>query len=83
MIMEETGLRIGEALGIKYTEDIDFEKKRIFVRYRDANANRAFAKNAEERFMKISDATFSLINTAYASAITIATSFKRTIALNR
>lgn len=62
MIMEETGLRIGEALGIKYTEDIDFEKKRIFVRYRDANANRAFAKNAEERFMKISDATFSLIN---------------------
>ena len=31
-LMEETGLRIGEALGIRYTEDIDFEKKRIFVR---------------------------------------------------
>ena len=62
MLMEETGLRIGEALGIRYTEDIDFEKKRIHVRYRDENTNRAYAKNAAERFMKISDATFSLIN---------------------
>ena len=62
MLMEETGLRIGEALGIRYTEDIDFEKRRIFVRYRDENANRAYAKNAEERYMKISDATFSLLN---------------------
>lgn len=62
MLMEETGLRIREALGIKYTEDIDFEKKRIFVRYRDANENRVYAKNAEERYMKISDTTFSLLN---------------------
>ena len=62
MLLEETGLRIGEALGIRYTEDIDYEKKRIFVRYRDANQNRAYAKNAEERYMKISDALFSLLN---------------------
>lgn len=62
MLMEETGLRIGEALGIRYTEDIDFEKRRIFVRYRDANVNKAYAKNAEERYMKISDATFALLN---------------------
>ncbi len=62
LLMEETGLRIGEALGIRYTEDIDFEKKRIFVRYREENRNRAYAKNAEERYMKISDATFSLLN---------------------
>ena len=41
---------------------IDYEKKRIFVRYRDANQNRAYAKNAEERYMKISDALFSLLN---------------------
>ena len=32
-LMEETGLRIGEALGIKYTEDIDVDHKIIFVRY--------------------------------------------------
>jgi len=61
-LMEETGLRIGEALGIKYTEDIDYEKKRIFVRYRDSNENRAYAKNAEERYMKISDKAFALLN---------------------
>ncbi len=62
MLMEETGLRIGEALGIKYTEDIDFENKRVFVRYRDDNKNRAYAKNAEERYMRISDDAFSLLN---------------------
>ncbi len=62
LLMEETGLRIGEVLGIKYTEDIDFENKRIFVRYRDDNKNKAFAKNAEERYMKISDQTFALLN---------------------
>ena len=62
MIMEETGLRIGEALGIRYTEDIDYEHKRIFVRYRNKNINKAYAKNAEERYMKISDVTFDLLN---------------------
>lgn len=62
LLMEETGLRIGEVLGIKYTQDIDFERKRIFVRYRTDNANGVFAKNAEERYMKISDKTFSLLN---------------------
>ena len=62
VLMEETGLRIGEALGIKYTEDIDFENKRIYVRYRDSNINGAYAKNAEERYVKISDAAFALLN---------------------
>lgn len=61
-LMEETGLRIGEALGIKYTEDIDFNHKRIFVRYRTDNQNHAYAKNAEERYMRISDKTFLLLN---------------------
>lgn len=60
--MEETGLRIGEALGIKYTEDIDFAGRRIFVRYRTNNPNDAHAKNAEERCMRISDSTFALLN---------------------
>lgn len=62
LLMEETGLRIGEVLGIRYTTDIDFEHKRIFVRYRPNNENHANAKNAEERYMKISDKTFLLLN---------------------
>lgn len=44
LLLEETGLRIGEALGIKYTEDIDFAGRRIFVRYRTNNPNDAHAK---------------------------------------
>lgn len=62
LLLEETGLRIGEALGIKYTEDIDFAGRRIFVRYRTNNPNDAHAKNAEERCMRISDSTFALLN---------------------
>jgi len=62
LLLEETGIRIGEALGIKYTEDIDFTGRRIFVRYRTNNPNDAHAKNAEERCMRISDSTFALLN---------------------
>ncbi len=62
LIMEETGLRIGEALGIKYSEDIDYKNHRIHVRYRRDNLNKAFAKYAEERYMRISDSTFDALN---------------------
>ena len=62
ILMEETGLRIGEALGLKYTEDIDFAKKRVYVRYRSDNKNLAFAKYAEERYMKMSDTAFDLLS---------------------
>ena len=32
------------------------------MRYRDDNANQAYAKYAEERYMRISDSTFALMN---------------------
>lgn len=42
LLLEETGFRIGEILGIKYTTDIDFENKKVFVRYRETNPNGAY-----------------------------------------
>ena len=36
-MMAETGLRLGEILGIHYTEDIDFERRTVRVRYREYN----------------------------------------------
>ena len=44
-MMAETGLRLGEILGIHYTEDIDFERRTVRVRYRESNTNLARAKN--------------------------------------
>ncbi|WP_081347269.1 tyrosine-type recombinase/integrase [Kandleria vitulina] len=61
LLLEETGFRIGEILGIKYTTDIDFENKKVFVRYRETNPNRAYAKYAEERGARISNSTFDLL----------------------
>lgn len=61
LLLEETGLRIGELLGVKYTTDIDFENKKIFVRYREFNPNNVSAKYAEERGAKISESTFDLL----------------------
>ena len=60
LLLQETGLRIGELLGIRYTKDIDFEHRKIFVRYRD-NENKASAKYAEERGLLISPTTFDLL----------------------
>lgn len=58
-LLAETGLRIGELLGVRYTEDITEEK--IYVRYRDRNANAARAKNAEERGIKLRKETRQLL----------------------
>ena len=61
LLLEETGFRIGEILGSKYTTDIDFENKKVFVRYRETNPNGAYAKYAEERGARISNSTFDLL----------------------
>lgn len=61
LILAETGIRIGEALGIRYTEDIDFQKHIISVRYRQDNENEARAKNAEQRKVLISNETFQIL----------------------
>lgn len=57
-MMAETGLRLGEILGIHYTEDIDFERRTVRVRYRESNTNLARAKNAEYRMALLSNTTF-------------------------
>lgn len=65
-LMAETGIRIGEALGVRYPDDIDIEKRRIFIRYRSNNENNVFAKYAEERTVTFSPYTAHLLN-AYIS----------------
>lgn len=61
LLLSETGFRIGELLGVKYTQDIDYEKRVIRVRYRDDNENNARAKNAEYRRAKISPETYEIL----------------------
>lgn len=61
LLLAETGFRIGELLGIRYTEDIDYENKTIKVEYRENNENMARAKRAEYRWAKISDETFDIL----------------------
>lgn len=60
-MMAETGLRLGEILGIHYTEDIDFERRTVRVRYRESNINLARAKNAEYRMALLSNTTFEFL----------------------
>lgn len=61
LLLAETGFRIGELLGVRYAEDIDYERHIIYVNFRDDNENGARAKNAEFRRAKISDATFDIL----------------------
>lgn len=61
LLLAETGFRIGELLGVRYAEDIDYEKHIIYVNFRGDNENGARAKNAELRRAKISDATFDIL----------------------
>lgn len=61
LLLAETGFRIGELLGIKYAEDIDYDNKTIRVVFREDNANDARAKNAEYRRARVSDETFDIL----------------------
>ena len=61
LLLVETGFRIGEILGIRYSKDIDYENHTIKVTFRENNENAARAKNAEVRRAKISDETFELM----------------------
>lgn len=61
LLPAETGFRIGEVLGIRYAEDIDYENHTIQVVFRNDNENEARAKNAEIRRAKISEGTFQLM----------------------
>lgn len=61
LLLAETGFRIGELLGIKYGEDIDYENKTIQVKFREKNENGARAKNAEYRRSRLSNETFDIL----------------------
>lgn len=60
-LLFETGLRIGELLGIQYDRDIDLEKRLIYVTYDETNENNARAKYAENRHVVISEETYNLL----------------------
>ncbi len=57
LLLIDTGMRIGEALGVNYTKDIDFDKRIIHVRLRTKNENRARAKYDEYRDVYFSEQT--------------------------
>lgn len=61
LLIAETGFRIGEILGVRYTHDIDYQKHMVGVYFREDNENGARAKNAEYRKAKISKDTFEFM----------------------
>ena len=61
LVLAESGFRIGEALGIKYAEDLDLERRAIRVFFRNDNQNGARAKNAEYRTAYLSPATIKVL----------------------
>ena len=61
LLLAETGFRIGELLGVRHDQDIEYEKHLLYVNFREDNENDARAKNAELRRAKVSDATFAIL----------------------
>ncbi len=61
LMLADTGLRIGELLGIRWAEDIDYENESVKVEFRDYNENHVRAKNAETRSVKMKTSTFQLL----------------------
>lgn len=61
LLLAHTGFRIGELLGIRYLQDIDYIKKSITVQFRPHNPNGARAKNAEHRTISLNDSTFEIL----------------------
>lgn len=61
LILAETGFRIGEVLGIDYTKNIDYQNRKVRVRFREDNENGARAKNFEFRESIVSNDTFEFL----------------------
>lgn len=57
LLLAETGMRIGELLGVNYAKDLELEKNILRVEVREDNENNAKAKYAEYRNTYFSDAT--------------------------
>lgn len=61
LVLAETGCRIGECLGIRYTTDLDYERKQVKIVFRERNENHERAKNGEERWLAVSDETWDIL----------------------
>ena len=61
LILAETGFRIGEVLGIDYTKNINYQNRKVRVRFREDNENGARAKNFEFRESIVSNDTFECL----------------------
>ena len=61
LILAETGFRIGEVLGIDYTKNINYQNRKVRVRFREDNENGARAKNFEFRESIVSNDTFEFL----------------------
>lgn len=61
LLLAETGFRIGELLGVRHMQDIDYRNRTLYVNFREDNENNARAKNAEFRRAKISEDTFKIL----------------------
>ncbi len=66
LLLAETGFRIGELLGVRYVEDIDYPRCRIRVEPRMDNENEVRAKYEEDRWAKVSKETFDILLFYYA-----------------
>ena len=66
LLLAETGFRIGELLGVRYVEDIDYQGCRIRVEPRMDNENEVRAKYEEDRWAKVSKDTFDMLVFYYA-----------------
>ena len=66
LLLAETGFRIGELLGVRYVEDIDYQGCRIRVEPRVDNENEVRAKYEEDRWAKVSKDTFDILLFYYA-----------------
>lgn len=69
LLLAETGFRIGELLGVRYVEDIDYQGCRIRVEPRTNNENEVRAKYEEDRWTKVSKDTFDILHFYYAKYI--------------
>ncbi len=61
LILAETGFCIGEVLGIDYTKNINYQNRKVRVRFREDNENGARAKNFEFRESIVSNDTFEFL----------------------
>ena len=61
LLLAESGMRIGELLGVNYSKDIDIDRNIIRVEVRDDNENGAKAKYAEYRNTFFSNATKEIL----------------------